>query len=290
MKSNHRDRYGGGRTLSRRGVLKTGRVGARWFDAAGSAAGGKREWRASCSRQVLHPLLYGGRGPAHQDLWDMKPDAPLEYRGEFKPIPSSAPDIQVCEHLPLLARQMHRVALVRSVRHEVNDHNAGAYYALTGRSPVEGSRLIVQPGPNLFPTFGSVLAKLRPSDKPLPDFVHIPEIISNNKVEKFRASFAGFLGAGLNPYVTGDPSLPGYTMPKFSLRNEVTTRRFERRQKLRRDLVDRLLGELGSHEPVVQMERHYQRAFELLGSSAAREAFGLTREKEALRERYGFRP
>ena len=109
----------------------------------------------------------------------MKPDAPLEYRGEFRPIETSAPDIQVCEHLPLLAKNMHHIALVRSVRHSVNDHNAGAYYALTGRSPFEGSELIRSPSQRIFPTYGSVLAKFRPSGKPLPDFVHIPEVLSN---------------------------------------------------------------------------------------------------------------
>jgi len=90
-------------------------------------------------------------GPAHQDLWDMKPEAPLEYRGQFKPISTTVPGRQVCEHLPLLARQMHHAALVRSVTHAINDHNAGAYYALTGRSPPECSRLITEPGSNLFP-------------------------------------------------------------------------------------------------------------------------------------------
>src|SRR2546426_2918214 len=119
-------------------------------------------------------LFFMEGGPAHQDLWDMKPEAPLEYRGEFKPISTSAPGVQVCEHLPLLAREMHRVALVRSVSHDVNDHNAGAYYALTGRSPLEGNQLVREPGGMLFPTYGSVLAKLLPTGRPLPDFVQIP--------------------------------------------------------------------------------------------------------------------
>ena len=231
-------------------------------------------------------LFFLEGGPAHQDLWDMKPDAPLEYRGEFRPIETSAPDIQVCEHLPLLAKNMHHVALVRSVRHSVNDHNAGAYYALTGRSPFEGSELIRSPSQRIFPTYGPVLAKFRPSGKPLPDFVHIPEVLSNLGFD-LPGQFAGFLGSGLDPYISGDPSLRAYEAPTLSLRPDVSPRKFRRRQELRRKVLDRVLGQLGEHDAFRQMEKHYQRAFELLGSTEARRAFDLSQEPEAMRERYG---
>ncbi|HVW02670.1 MAG TPA: DUF1501 domain-containing protein, partial [Planctomycetaceae bacterium] len=97
-------------------------------------------------------------GPAHQDLWDMKPQAPLEVRGEFRPIATSVPGVSVCEHLPMLARSMHHFAQIRSVHHKIVDHNAGAYYMLTGRSPLAGGRLIISDEAENFPPYGAVLA------------------------------------------------------------------------------------------------------------------------------------
>src|SRR3954454_20337590 len=74
-------------------------------------------------------------GPAHQDLWDMKPDAPEAIRGEFASIDTTVPGLRFCEHLPMLAKQAHHLTLVRSVHHTIGDHNAGYYYAMTGRDP-----------------------------------------------------------------------------------------------------------------------------------------------------------
>src|SRR5262245_37304628 len=117
--------------------------------------------RKAKARSCLLVFLEGG--PSHIDLWDMKPDAPAEVRGEFQPVATTVPGLNVCEHLPLLARQMHRLALVRSVTHAITDHNAGTYYSLTGRYPVDGARLIVANSPKNFPPYGAVLAKLRPT-------------------------------------------------------------------------------------------------------------------------------
>ena len=106
-------------------------------------------------------FLFLEGGPSHIDIWDMKPDAPDDVRGEFQPIQTTVPGVQICEHLPMLAQQMHNVALIRSVHHNIVDHNAGAYYTLTGRSPLQGSQLIVSPGADDFPPYGSVLKHLR---------------------------------------------------------------------------------------------------------------------------------
>src|SRR4051812_7176863 len=132
-------------------------------------------------------------GPAHQDLWDMKPDAPESIRGEFAPIATTVPGLRFCEHLPLLAKQAHHLSLVRSVHHTIGDHNAGYYYAMTGRDPSSGGRLITAPAPDNFPNIGSVLAKLRPSGRPLPDSVHAPDWMSNNG-SLLPGQDAGFLG------------------------------------------------------------------------------------------------
>src|SRR5206468_5080302 len=119
--------------VSRREVLRLGSLGLvglslpRLLAAEAVKPVTRRPRAKSCI------LFFMEGGPAHQDLWDMKPEAPIEYRGEFKPISTTVPGLQVCEHLPLLSRHMHRVALVRSVSHAIRDHNAGGYYALTGK-------------------------------------------------------------------------------------------------------------------------------------------------------------
>jgi hypothetical protein len=119
-------------------------------------------------------------GPAHQDLWDMKPDAPEGVRSAFRPIATTVPGLLFCEHLPRLAQQAHHLALVRSVHHTIGDHNAGYYYAVTGQEPLRNGQLITAPSIDNFPPIAAVLAKLRPSGRALPDFVHTPDWMSNN--------------------------------------------------------------------------------------------------------------
>src|SRR5262245_49599634 len=143
-------------------------------------------------------LVFMEGGPAHQDLWDMKPEAPPEVRGEFHAIDTSVPGVHVCEHLPLVSRVMHHVALVRSVHHKVFDHNAGAYYALTGRPPIVGGRLIVRDEPDNFPPYGAILSRLAPVERTLPSFVQLPEFMSNNGYD-LPGQRAGFLGPRFNP-------------------------------------------------------------------------------------------
>ncbi|HJT32981.1 MAG TPA: DUF1501 domain-containing protein [Pirellulales bacterium] len=230
-------------------------------------------------------LFFLEGGPAHQDLWDMKPEAPAEFRGEFQPIESTTPGVKVCEHLPLLAAQMRHVALVRSVHHQVVDHNAGSYYALTGRSPVKGGQLIVRDEPDNFPPFGAVLAQLHPAARRVPPFVHVPEIMSNNGFD-LPGQRAGFLGAAYDPLVTGDPSVPGYQVPGLGLPAELPLERLDQRRDLLAAL-DRRLANLGDDPALDGIEAHYQQAFGLLTSNETRRAFDLGQEPEAVRRRYG---
>lgn len=233
-------------------------------------------------------LVFMEGGPSHIDLWDMKPDAPAEVRGEFQPIATSVPGLHVCEHLPLLAKQMHHVALVRSLTHSINDHNAGAYYTLTGRSPVDGSRLIIADSPKNFPPYGAVLAKLRPTGGALPDFVHVPEIMSNNSVD-IAGQSAGFLGASFDPLVTGDPSLPEFQIGGLTPSGEVSVHRLLDRDGLRKQL-DRSLAALQDEPTLARSEVFRQRALELISTSEVRKAFALSLEPRAVRERYGVDP
>src|SRR4051794_13657672 len=161
--------------INRREILQVGAAGLLGLTLPGllRAATGTR----SKVRSLILFFLEGG--PAGQDLWDMKPDAPEGVRSEFKPIETTVPGLWFCEHLPMLAKQAHHLTFVRSVHHTIADHNAGAYYALTGRGPLVGGRLITAPAPDNFPPFGSVLEKLSPSGRKLPDFVQMPDWMSN---------------------------------------------------------------------------------------------------------------
>jgi len=281
--------------IKQAGKLATGDRNRREFLRAGSlslvglslpallAARAQAGERAGKAKSCILVFLEGG--PAHQDLWDMKPEAPAEYRGEFRPISSSLPGIPVCEHLPRLAKQMHRVALVRSLHHTVVDHNAGAYYALTGRSPQNGGQLILGDEPGNFPPYGAVLAKLRPASRRLPSFVQLPDIMSNNGRD-LPGQRAGFLGPAFDPFVAGDPSASNYSVPGLSLPVEVAPARLAERRKLLAQFDRKLAA--AAETPVSQgLDVHYQRAFELMASPQARKAFDLTEEPQAVREAYG---
>ena len=226
-------------------------------------------------------------GPSHIDLWDMKPDAPAQIRGEFQPIATTVPGLLFCEHLPLLAQQAHHLALVRSVHHDTGDHNAGYYLAMTGRTPLVGSRLITAPSRENFPTPGAVLAKLAPQGRPLPDFVHTPDWMSNNG-SFLPGQDAGFLGAEFDPLISGDPSQPGYQVPGLALPGDVAVDRVIGRQNLL-DLVDRALTHT-SVDRVAQLDSHYRKAVSLVSSPEARQAFDLDSEPAEVRARYGLDP
>jgi hypothetical protein len=224
-------------------------------------------------------------GPSHIDLWDMKPDAPEAVRGEFRPIETTVPGLLFCEHLPRLATQAHRLTLVRSLHHAIGDHNAGYYYALTGRDPSTGGRLITTPAPDNFPPIPAVLASLRPIDRPLPPSVQLPDLMSNNG-SNLPGQDAGFLGAAFDPFVAGDPSRPNYHVPGLTLPKGMDLDRVGRRRSLL-EAVDRALGDGRAAE---DLDDHYRKAFSLIASPEARRAFDLAEEPESVRERYGLDP
>ena len=231
------------------------------------------------AKNCIVMLLEGG--PSHVDLWDMKPSAPDNVRGIFKPIQTSNPGVLVCEHLPLLSKQMHLLTQVRSVHHKINDHNAGAYYALTGRQPLKSGRLITSPSPSDFPPMGSVLAQLRPAVKNVPSFVHIPELMFNNGSE-IPGELAGFLGSEFDPLLAGDPSVKNYSIPGLRLHKNVGHGRLGQR----RQLLEQLNGE-NFGEPSERMTKFREKARGLLTSNETNNAFDLSAEPDFIRQRYG---
>ncbi len=228
-------------------------------------------------------LFFLEGGPSHIDLWDMKPDAPEQVRGIYQPIATSLPGMHVCEHLPQWARQMHHMSVVRSVTHKIVDHNASTYFMLTGQTPFRDGQLIRGPSRQNVPPFGSVLAKLRPSGQPLPDYVHLPKRMFNCG-NFIPGVLAGFLGDMYDPFVAGDPSVPDYKVPGLDM--HLANARFDRRKSLLKQ-IDRGLGPLSDNPALDRMDTFYQKAYSLITSPLARKAFDLRQEPDSIRRRYG---
>jgi hypothetical protein len=274
-------------------TLCSGRTRREFLRVGGLAVGGLSLASLLAHAKPKRPaksclLVFMEGGPSHLETFDLKPDAPVEVRGEFKPIASSVPGVRVCELLPNLAKQMHHFAQVRSVHHAINDHNAGAYYMLTGKSPSDGGKLVIADSPTTFPCIGSVMAKLRPIETPIPPYVLLPEFQWNNGVD-IGGQKAGFLGPKFDPFVGGDPSLKDYSIPGLDLLPELPLDRLNERDDLRKEL-DRAVGRLGDATSTERMTVFQQKALEIITSPQTRAAFDLSREPTKLRERYGLDP
>ncbi len=129
-------------------------------------------------------LVYLLGGPPHQDMFDLKPEAPAEVRGPFRPIATSVPGVRICEHLPRLARVADKFALVRSVSHPNHNHTPMIYYTLTGRQTARPSEDndVRPPQRSDFPHLGAVVARLKPGDGSMPRFVAIPELAVRSSI------------------------------------------------------------------------------------------------------------
>jgi hypothetical protein len=228
-------------------------------------------------------FLFGA--PAHQDVWDLKPHAPADVRGEFQPISTSVPGTLLGEHIPHIAQMAHQFALVRSVQHPDNTHTVAMHYMLTGRRHAQPATN-PQNQPSDFPTFGAVVERLRPSRRLLPSAVSLNapanQVSANNHI--FPGFFAGFLGGKYDPlFVAHDPSAADFQpFPHVA----TSTDRIAGRHELLAD-VDAQRRALENEAAVRGFKDDYQRAFRLITSPGARGAFDLSREPDAVRERYG---
>lgn len=266
---------------------KPARTLANELENAKSANGARGGGRA---KSVILFFLCGGA--SHVDTWDMKPEAPAEYRGPFQPIATSAPGVRCCEHLPLLAKQAHHLAVIRSVSGTVNtnDHHAGYYYNLTGHVPdttfkTQGNDR--RPYADDWPFLGSVVASRRPNQQGLPNAITLPHKPSRLPYTR-PGQFAARLGVEFDPlYVQGTVDEPlKFQVPSLVLAGDVTTEHLLSRQQLLKQLdVARSKFE---NSPVEQTwKQHQQRTLNLLLSSSTTKVFDLESESEATRARYG---
>ena len=239
---------------------------------------------ASFGRAKSCILLFMWGGPAHQDTFDLKPDAPSEIRGEFSPIRTNVPGIQICEHFQQLSRRVDQLCIVRSMTHTNADHTRSTHYLLTGEPPPQSTDKRDQ-----WPHLGSVLARLGRGRGALPPFVSMRPKLPGDVprfVEQSQGQFAGWLGPVYDPLtIDHDPNTADYRVAELALQPELSVERLQSRRELLAQLDQQLSAQsayLASHDA------SHARAFELLQSAKGElHAFNLAAEPRTLRERYG---
>lgn len=242
------------------------------------------------AKSVILFFLCGGA--SHIDTWDMKPDAPLEYRGPFQSIATSAPGIRLCEHLPLVAQQAHHLAIVRSVGASVstNDHHAGYYYNLTGHVP-DPTFLSLgndrRPYADDWPFMGCVVGSRVPPNPDLPNVVTLPHKPSKAPYTR-PGQFAAKLGVEYDPlYVDGSMDKPlQFQAPSLALTGDTTAGQLQSRT----DLLQRMNRAQRDLDRVARQShwtKQQERSMHLLLSSSTTRAFDLESESTSVRDSYG---
>lgn len=274
-------------TLSRREWLRIGGLGSLASmigtrGAKGSESGGTSVPGFGRARSVL--LIYASGGQSQLDMWDPKPDAPLEIRGEFPTIETRVPGIRLCEHMPRLARLADRYTILRTMSHDDVDHGSATYCALTGHMhPRKSSN--PPPAPTDFPTYGSVLARVRPTDRFPHTAVHLngPALVPTVAA---AGQNGGLLGRRFDPLLLGDVTAESVAIPEFADLPDLPAVRHDSRRTLL-ETVDRHCRALEGDRRRMEMDVLYRQAYELLAARQCRQAFDLSAEPDTLRDRYG---
>ncbi len=259
--------------VSRRDFLRVGALSALGLslsDALRSEAstGGRTRARA---QSVI--LVYLGGGLSHHDSFDMKPDAPAEIRGNYRPAGTNVPGLRICEKLPRMARVMNKLTLIRSGAHNNDHHETATNWVLSGRfgSPFGD-----------YPAIGAVVSHQLGFRGPLPPYVAIPR----NPSFTWELGKSAFLGGRYESFRTGDPNAAGFQVQDVAPIENISTRSATRRQTLL-SAVDTLARQVEGNDQIATYGEFQRRAAELVLSSSARSAFAIEQESAALRDRYG---
>ncbi|MBY0524390.1 MAG: DUF1501 domain-containing protein [Gemmataceae bacterium] len=235
-------------------------------------------------------VLYCWGGVSHIDTWDPKPDAPAEIRGEFRPIATRTPGIFVGEHMPLLAQQMNRLAVVRSIHHRCGAHGKGMYWNMTGHAPPAPEVAAnLPPSPNDRPNIGSIVSKLCRAPQGLPGAVQIPyPLVDNNTLQ--AGDGPGWLGKTHAPVVlrpNRGKAYGGVSRDLGTLVLEPTQGVDAGRLRERMTLTDRLSNPLSPTTSVRSFDHFRDKAVDLLLSPKVRATLDLDREAPRMLDRYG---
>jgi hypothetical protein len=266
--------------ISRRNFLKIGSLAL-----GGLGVHGLVPWklqaaeRGDATPDTSVILIWLPGGPPHMETYDMKPDAPEEYRGDFRPVRTVVPGLDVCEHLPMHTRVADKFTLIRSIAHNFADHGGGHKRFLTGRDPKSPVGFV-----NDHPMVGSMVYKVRGERRDgVPNYVSGTDG-GRDGIDVFSFGSA-YLGASTHPFtVSGDPSVPG-----FEVRNLRSTQAEQRLQQ-RLDLLtqfDTARDTIDASGTMRSMDTYRHRALNLLTTDRARRAFDLNQEPVRVRERYG---
>jgi hypothetical protein len=267
--------------LSRRAFLQLGSLalgGVGLSNLLSQRAAAREAGHAMPDTSVIFLWLPGG--PPHMETYDLKPDAPSEYRGEFKPIRTRVPGLDVCEHLPLHARCADKFALIRSISHQFPGHGDGMKHILTGRDPGSPGDFVT-----IHPMVGSMVAKCREHvRRGVPNYIAVTDP-GRQGLDVYGFGSA-YLGSSTHPFIfAGDPSDPKFQVPNLGLSPHVARQLPERLDLLR--ALDKTPPELDTGNLMTGMDVSRARALDLLQSAMARKSFDITREPARLRERYG---
>jgi hypothetical protein len=257
--------------MQRRDFLRIGAIGAGLslsgylrMSAAGEVSGAK-------ATSAIFINLPGG--PSHMDTFDLKPDAPAEFRGAFNPIKTNVPGIEISEHLPKLATCADKFTILRGVTHTLGAHELGQEYVNTGNRPI----------PSLeYPGYGAVVTKEKGGVHDLPPFVAIPN--SNQ-----RPGFLGVQYAPLNTTATPKPGTP-FSVRGISLGNGLTIEEVERRQNLLSDLDKTFAAVESDSQLLTGLDRFNEQAHAIITSPKARQAFDVSKESPKFAEPFGAEP
>ena len=267
--------------VSRRDALRLGSVGMiggltlpRLFELEAVAATG----RPVKAKSVIFLFLEGG--PSTIDMWDLKPDAPAEIRGPYAPVSSVVPGTLVGEHCPLTAKIVDKITMLRSHSHKDNGHNTGYHYCMTGyRAAFADGQAPGTPNNLLFPSLGSIVSRELGPRGNVPCYINLPD--------PMEAGGPGFYGPEHAPFVLEtDPAQPDFEVRDLHLPRGISSDRLERRRKLLGGLEQRLASSAGNRPEA--MSTYYEKAYQMITSVEARQAFDITQESDNTRERYGY--
>jgi len=241
---------------------------------AQAAAAGKPQKDVS----LIIVFLQGGLSTI--DTWDMKPNAPSEFRGDFSPINTNVPGVQLCEHLPRFSQQMDKAALVRSFGHSNSGHGAADHWILTGYPPAAGFNAGLKPN-NQRPSHGSIISKQLGPRGSVPPYVCLPKM--------HNSGGSSYLGSSCAPFVVeADPNAPDFAVPDLMPPLAISSNRLDRRRALLSQ-VNRFeqAAEAAVNRNAKALNTFQRKAFDLMTSSATKAAFDITQEPDKLRDEYG---
>jgi len=226
-------------------------------------------------------LIFLEGGPSHIDMWDMKPDAPVDIRGSFNPIKTKVPGTHISELLPMCAKVVDKFTILRSHSHNDNGHETGRHWVMTGYGPrfADGQAQGV-PFNELYPSIGSIVAREIGQGGQVPPYIEMPNPLGPGG--------PGFYGAKYAPFtINNDPAQPDFKVRDLKAPDSITDARFARRRELLAE-AEKLGASRHATGKAKTMTSYYEKAVDLVTSPAARAAFDIQAESKAMRERYGF--